>query len=120
MIDDLNFACLLFCTHSSQGVPQVMRPQNAWYRIVHRQSNRSLDGDGTFYMDSNNRSLHLIDWNDGPYQRWRFNRIDDNYYAIINNATGEYLDGGSDDTGATFNRRVSTATAGVMSMVHEI
>ena len=101
-------------------MPQGVQPQNAWYRIVHRQSNRALDGNGTFYMDSSNRSLHLIDWNDGPYQRWRFNRIDDNYYTIINNATGEYLDGGSDDTGATFNRRVSTATAGVMSMVHEI
>ena len=84
-----------------------MRPQNAWYRIVHRQSNRSLDGNGTIYQDSINRSIHLIDWNDGPYQRWRFNRVDDNYYTIINNATGEYLDGGSDDT--AFNRTVSTA-----------
>ena len=95
-----------------------MQPQNAWYRIVHRQSNRALDGNGTFYTDSNNRSIHLVNWNDGPYQRWRFNRINDNYYTIINNGTGEYLDGGSDDTGAVFSRRVSTATAGIYD--HEI
>ena len=89
-----------------------MRPRNAWYRIVHRKSNRSLDGDGTFYINSANQSIRLIDWSDSPYQRWRFNRIDDNYYAIVNNVTGKYLDGGS--LGSDGNKRVSTSTAGVV------
>ena len=104
VIDNLTFNCLLSYIHSAQD----LQPQNAWYRIVHRQSNRSLDGNGTFYMNSINRSIHLIDWNDSPYQRWRFNRIDDNYYTIINNATGEYLDG---DGGGSSESAVSTATA---------
>ena len=97
------FNYLLFIIHSLQDI----RPQNAWYRIVHRQSNRSLDGNGTIYQDSINRSIHLIDWNDGPYQRWRFNRVDDNYYTIINNATGEYLDG---DGGGSSESDVSAAS----------
>ena len=59
---------------------------------------------------------HRIDWNDGPYQRWRFNRIDDNYYAIVNNVTGKYLDGGSLGSGG--NKRVSTSTAGVVTIAH--
>ena len=101
--DNLTFNCLLLSNiHSAQD----LQPQNAWYRIVHRESNRSLDGDGIFYINSANQSIRLIDWSDSPYQRWRFNRIDDNYYAIINNATGKYLDGGS--FGSDGNKRVST------------
>ena len=101
--DNLTFNCLLLSNiHSAQD----LQPQNAWYRIVHRESNRSLDGDGIFYINSANQSIRLIDWSDSPYQWWRFNRIDDNYYAIINNATGKYLDGGS--LGSDGNKRVST------------
>ena len=107
------FSLLLFSNiHSSLD----MRPRNAWYRIVHRKSNRSLDGDGMFYINSANQSIRLIDWSDSPYQRWRFNRIDDNYYAIVNNGTGKYLDGGSLGSGG--NKRVSTSTAGVVTIAH--
>lgn len=86
--------------NTSITIPAGSFNSSAWYKIIGRQSNKSLDVNGS--STTNGGTIIQWDYWGGNNQQWKITDLGNGYFSIINRNSNKALDvNGSSTTGGT-------------------